>query len=94
MSTDTRSHVHALVDRLEPAQLTALETLLRSMLVPVDDEPFTVEDRQAVAEADEWLKYNEPIPLEEVLADVGLTMDDWKRMGETPLPQANGSRDG
>jgi hypothetical protein len=34
MSTDTRIHVHALVDQLEPVQLTALETLLQSMLDP------------------------------------------------------------
>ena len=96
MSTETRSNVHALVDRLEPVQLTALERLLQSMLdplsrklalAPVDDEPFTDGDRQAIAEADEWLKHNEPIPLDSVLADLGLTMDDWERMSKTPLPQ-------
>jgi hypothetical protein len=73
--------------------LAVVETLLKSLvdplsrklaLAPVDDEPFTDEDRQAVAEADEWLEHNEPIPLERVLADLGLTMDDWERMGKTP----------
>lgn len=97
MSTDTRIHVHALVDQLAPVQLTALETLLQSMLdplsrklavAPIDDEPFTEEDRRSVAEADEWRKQNKPIPLEEVLADVGLTPEDWERMGKTP--QRNG----
>jgi L-ascorbate metabolism protein UlaG (beta-lactamase superfamily) len=48
-------------------------------LVPIDDEPFTEADRQAVAEAVEWLKHNEPIPIEEVLADFGLTLADWER---------------
>ncbi len=95
MGTDTRSHVHALIDQLAKPQLTALEALLESLVdpvsrklaeAPIDDEPFTEEDRAAVAEADEWLKNNKPIPLEEVLADFGLTMDDWARMGTTPLP--------
>jgi hypothetical protein len=93
MSTDARHHVHSLVDRLPPVQLAALEGLLQSMLdplprklalAPLDDEPFTEEDRLAVAEADEWRKHNDPIPLEAVLADFGLNMADWEKMGETP----------
>jgi hypothetical protein len=85
MSTETRNRVHALVDQLPPEQLDAIEGLLRSMLdplsiklalAPFDDEPFTEEDRLAVAEAIEWRKHNEPIPLEQVLAEFGLTMYD------------------
>jgi hypothetical protein len=96
MNPDTRHHVHALVDQLPPVQLAAVATLLRSMLdplsmklalAPIDDEPFTEEDRQAVAEADEWSKHNQPIPMEEVLADFGLTMADWETMAKTPLDQ-------
>jgi|HubBroStandDraft_1064217.scaffolds.fasta_scaffold35288_2 hypothetical protein len=103
MSTDTRHHVHVLVDQLPAVQLAAVETLLRSMLdpvsrklalAPVDDEPFTEEDRQAVAEADEWRKHNALIPLENVLSDFGLTMADWEAMGKTPLPEENGTRNG
>jgi hypothetical protein len=103
MDTDTRHHIHALVDQLPPVQLAAVETLLQSMLdplsrklalAPVDDEPFTEEDRQAVAEADEWRKRNEPIPLEEVLSDFGLTMADWDAMGKTPPPRENDARNG
>ena len=99
MDTETRRTVHALVDQLGPVQLTALETILQSIvdplsrklaLAPIDDEPFTEEDRKSVAEADEWLKHNQPIQLEEVLAHVGLTVEDWERMGKTPLPQGNG----
>jgi hypothetical protein len=103
MSTDTRVHVHALIDQLAPVQLTALETLLQSMLdplsrklalAPIDDEPLTEDDRQSVAEADEWLRSNKPIPLEDVLADLGLTMADWEKMAQTPLPQATHFRNG
>jgi hypothetical protein len=39
-----------------------------------------MEDRQAVAEADEWSASNQPIELESVLADLGLAT--------TPLPRA------
>jgi hypothetical protein len=95
MSTDARHHVHALIDQLPPVQLAALEGFLQSILdprsrklalAPLDDEPFTEEDRLAVAEADEWLKQHDPIPLEAVLADFGLNMADWDKMGETPAP--------
>ncbi len=95
MNIDARRHVHALVDQLPTAQLAALEALLRSMLdplsrklalAPLDDEPFTEEDRLAVAEADEWSKHTAPIPLEAVLADFGLNMADWERMGQAPAP--------
>lgn len=50
MNTETRSHVHALIDQLPLVQLAALETILQSMLdplsrklalAPIDDELFT-----------------------------------------------------
>ena len=90
---DTRANVHALVDQLPEVQLSALETLLESILDPVsrklalasiDDEPFTDLERQAVADADEWMKHNEPIPLDAVLADFGLTISDWEVMSKAP----------
>ncbi len=63
-----------------------LDPLARKLaLAPIDDEPFTEEDRQAVAEADEWSKHNRLIPLEEVLADFGLTSNDWETMAKTRL---------
>jgi hypothetical protein len=95
MSPDIRNQVHALIDQLPPVQLAAIESLLQSILdplsrklamAPVDDEPFTDEDRLAVAEADEWSKRNPPIPLDAVLADFGLTMADWDEMSKFPLP--------
>ena len=39
---------------------------------------------KAIAEADEWLKHNQPIPHEEVLAEFGLTMADWEKMSREP----------
>ena len=103
MDTHTRHHVHALVDQLPPLQLAAVEVLLQSMvdplssklaLAPFDDEPFTDEDRRAVAEADEWRKDNAAIPLQAVLSDFGLTMADWQSMGKTPLAEETSKRNG
>jgi hypothetical protein len=37
-------------------------------------------ERKAIAEADEWLRHNQPIPHEEVLAEFGLTLADWEKM--------------
>jgi hypothetical protein len=79
--SDKRQHVHELVDRLPPAQLTAVAGLLETML---DREQIGEEEERAVEEAKQWLRENggKGIPHEEVLADFGLTMDDFHRMGE------------
>ena len=61
---------------------------------PFDDEPFTDAEREAVAEADEWLKHNEPIPQEEILAEFGLTAADWEKMADAPLTGEAPLRDG
>jgi len=45
-----------------------------------DNVTLSPAERNAIAAADEWLKHNEPIPHEHVLADFGLTMDDWEKM--------------
>ncbi len=103
MSPETRAHVHALIDQLPPAQLAAIENLLESSLdplslklalAPFDDEPFTEEDRRAITEAEEWLKHNDPIPLETVLADFGLSMSDWEKMARTAAPDETPQRNG
>ncbi len=84
-----------LLDRLDPGQLAAVVQLLKVMAdplsrklanAPLDDEPLTEDERQAVAEADAWLLHHEPISNEEVLAEFSLTLADWEEMGRTPLP--------
>jgi hypothetical protein len=83
--TREQQQVHALIDRLAPSQLAALRGLLESMLDPVsraianaplEDEPISEAERRAVAEADEWLKHNQPIPHEQVLAELGITQEE------------------
>jgi len=64
-----------------------LDPLSRKLAnVPVEDEEISEEEERAVAEAREWLKHNKPIPHEEVLAEFGLTMTDFKRTGQVELP--------
>ncbi len=48
----------------------------------IDDEPETDQERRAVSEATEWLKHNQPIPFDDVLADRGLTVEDVKNHKE------------
>ena len=67
-------HARHLLDQLGPAQLTAVVHLLETMVPPEEDrDTLSSAERKAIGEADEWLKHNQPIPHEEVLAEFGLT---------------------
>jgi hypothetical protein len=90
-----RQQAHALLDQLPQEQLAAIRGLLETMLdpldrklalAPIDDEPETEEERRAVAEATDSLRRNGGVPMEEVLADFGLTLEDFRRMAENDLP--------
>ena len=77
---DDKQHAYDLLDRLAPGQLAAVVHLLETIVTPEDR--LSDAGRKAIAEADEWLKHNEPIPHEEVLAEFGLTMADWEKMAD------------
>ena len=80
-------HAHQLLDQLGPGQLAAVVHLLETIISPNEDsDTLSNAERKAVSEADEWLKCNQAIPHEEVLAEFGLTMNDWENMAEEPLP--------
>jgi ethanolamine utilization microcompartment shell protein EutL len=92
-----RQQAHALLDQLPPQQLAAVRSLLETMLDPIDrklalarmdDEPETEEERQAVAAAVESLQRNGGVPMETVLADFGLTMEEFRHVAETDSPVA------
>jgi len=84
MATD-KQHAHHLLDQLGPGQLAAVVHLLETMLSPEEDgDTLSPAEAKAIAEADEWSKHNEPIPHEQVLAEVGLTMADWEKMSREP----------
>jgi len=90
-----RQHAHHLLDQLGPGPLAAVVHLLETMVAPDEDgDTLSHAERKAVAEADEWLKHNQPIPHADVLAEFGLTMNDWEKMAEEPLPEETPHRNG
>lgn len=93
-STKQKRHAHDLIDRMAPAQLSAVVTLLEVMLDPLssalssapeDDEPISEEEAREVAQSKAALARGEGVPHEEVLADFGLSAKGFERMGHTPL---------
>ena len=92
MAADVQ-HAHHLLDQLGPGPLAAVVHLLETIVSLEDRDALSDAERKAVSEADEWLKHNQPIPHEEVLAEFGLTMADWVKMGHEPSeepPRHNG----
>jgi len=93
-TTDTKEHAHELIERLAPSQISAVVHLLEVMTdpvarsladAPVDDEPASEEEAREIAAARASLDRGEGIPHEKVLAEFGLTLEDFERMGRTPL---------
>ena len=88
---DAKDRAYELIDRLPPAQLSAVVGLLEAMLdpvsraianAPVDDEPLTAEEKKALGAAREWSKHNKGIPHEQVLAELGITPEEIERFKE------------
>jgi hypothetical protein len=85
---EEKRRAHELIDRLLPKQASAIVGLLELILdpvsraianAPIDDEPVTAEEQQAVDESREWLKHNQGIPHEQVMADLGITQEEIER---------------
>ena len=84
-----KQHAHELIDRLPAANMGTAVRFLEFILLdpvsraiataPVDDEPLTHEERQAIARSEAWFgeRGGKGIPMEEVLADFGLTAGDF-----------------
>ncbi|MGD0771667.1 MAG: hypothetical protein ABSC05_02480 [Candidatus Solibacter sp.] len=94
--SEQRHHAHAFLDRLPASQLSAVCGLLESMLspldrklalAPLDDEPLTPADAAAIEAGIASLGTRGGVPMEEILADFGLSRDDFHEMAETPLPE-------
>ena len=84
-ATNQRQQAHKLIDRMAPSQVSAMVTLIETMLDPVsravanasvDDEALTAECAKSLGEAGEWLKHNNGIPHEQVLAELGITQEE------------------
>jgi hypothetical protein len=98
VATNPKQQAHELIERMSTRQVSAVVGLLETMLdpvstalanapvkVPYEDEEISEEEIRAVAASKAWLKDHRPIPNEEVLAEFGLTAEDFERMGRTPL---------
>jgi hypothetical protein len=84
-----KQQAHELIDQLEPAQLSAVVRILKRIVVdpvsqaiakaPAEDEPVSDSERQALARSEAWFQQRggKGIPMEEVLAEFGLTPDDF-----------------
>ncbi len=88
MTTDfvqQKQQAHVMLDLLTPEKLSAVVGLLDVMLDPVaraianaeiDEEPISEDAKVALDEAREWLRHNEAIPHEEVLAELGIALEE------------------
>ena len=83
--TQQKHHAHGMIERLAPEKLTAVVGLLEVLLDPldralaaaeVDDEPVTEAERRDIEASREWFIHNEGIPFEQVVANLGLTMEE------------------
>jgi len=84
MNADVQ-HARQLLDHLAPDQVAAVVHPMEAMLDPVsraladaplEDEEISAEEEQGVAEAHEWLKHNLGIPFEQVVAELGLILEE------------------
>jgi hypothetical protein len=82
-----KEHAHELIEQMDPAQVPLVVELLEELLdplsgklanAPVDDEPTTEADREAIARSHDA----KVISTEELLAGFGLNIADFQRMAE------------
>ena len=80
-----KQRAHGMIERLAPEKLSAVVGLLEVLLDPfdralataeIDDEPVTEEDLRDIEASREWFKHNEGIPFEQVVAELGFTMEE------------------
>jgi hypothetical protein len=81
-----KEHAYELIDRLAPAQLAAVVGLLEAMLdplartlanAPFDDEPVSDDEAREVAASRAAFGRGEGISHEQVLAEFGLSTEDF-----------------
>ena len=89
MSVNTlEAKAHELLGHLGPTKLAAVVQLLEVMIHDEnDDEEISAEEEAAVARSKEWFKHNEGIPFEQVVADLGFTMDQIRNASADSKPK-------
>ena len=87
-----KEHAYELINQLPQAQLSAIVTLLEAMLdpvsravanAPIETDPLTPEEAQALDHARDWMKRNQAIPHEKVLVSLGISPEDIERFRES-----------
>jgi hypothetical protein len=95
-ATNSKQQAHELIDSMAPGQVAAVISMLRIVAdplarslanAPYEDELISDEENRSAAASKAWLVEHpgQGIPNEEILADFGLTSEDFERMGRTPL---------
>jgi hypothetical protein len=86
----TKQQAHELIERMAPGQIFAVVTVMETMLdpvsraianAPIDDEPETDAERQAVAASKAWMAEHpgQGIPFEDLLSDFGVSAEELRR---------------
>ncbi len=86
-----RQHAHELIDQVPEQQVSALVRLLETIVdplaaalrsAPVEDEEMGEQELRAAAHSREWFKYNDGTPFEDMVAELGLTMEQIRNYRE------------
>jgi hypothetical protein len=86
----TKQQAHELIERMAPGQIFAVVTVMETMLdpvsraianAPIDDEPETDAERQAVAASKAWMAEHpgQGIPFEDLLSEFGISAEELRR---------------
>ena len=76
--SDARQHAHELIDRMPETQMSAL------VVAPgFEDEDVGENETRAVARSKEWFKQNQGTPFEDLVAELGFTMEQIGKLKET-----------
>jgi hypothetical protein len=89
MTTADKQHAHELLDRIPADQMGVAVRFLEFLLVPPadgsdEDEEISAGEELTVARSKEWFKHNEGIPFEQVVSDLGFTMEQIRSAAKDP----------
>ena len=80
-----KQHAHTLLDRIPNDQMLAAVRFLEFLLLdpvsralataPLEDEEIGEEEERSVARSREWFKHNQGTPFEDVVAELGFSME-------------------
>lgn len=78
-----RRHAHDLIDQLPPAKLSAVRTLLEVMIEDNSAEEVSEDERAAIQVGLDSLEEHPAVPMEVILADLGLTVAEFEALPES-----------